>query len=99
MNPCSINGCFFDNKLANYWWDTGPPLLLEHAMSQNPTAYLQPNWGNLLADDVDKTEIGDLRPVSVLFQTGYLTIDSATIKTEDIVKSDGSKSVNSKTYY
>ncbi|MDR1656916.1 MAG: ATP-binding protein [Deltaproteobacteria bacterium] len=99
LNPYSINNCFSDNKLDNYWWDTGPPLLLEHAMSQNPTDYLEPNWSNLLVDDVDKTEIGDLRPVSVLFQTGYLTIDTITTKTTDIIKSDGSKSVKSNTYY
>ncbi|MDR1607405.1 MAG: AAA family ATPase, partial [Deltaproteobacteria bacterium] len=80
LNPYSINNCFSKQKLDNYWWATGPPLLLEHAISLNPTAYLPSNWSNLTAQDVDKTEIDDLRPVSVLFQTGYLTIDTATIK-------------------
>jgi hypothetical protein len=99
LNPFSINKCFADNKLDNYCFDAGPPLLLEHAMSQNPTAYLQCNWDNVLEDDVDKIEIGDLRPISVLFQTGYLTIDALIIKTAEIHKTEGSIFLKSENYY
>jgi hypothetical protein len=99
LNPFSINNCFSDNEFGNYWWDTGPPLVLEHAMAQNPTAYLQPNLVNLLAKDVDNTEIADLRPVSILFQTGYLTIDTITTIPKNNLESINSKFGKNKTYY
>jgi hypothetical protein len=99
LNPYSINNCFSVKALGNYWMDTGPPLLFEHAVSQNPTAYLQTNWENLQADDVDKTEIEDLRSVSVLFQTGYLTISKKTDVPKETFKADGSKTVKITTYY
>jgi hypothetical protein len=85
--------------MDNFWMDTGPPLVFEHAVSQNPTAYLRTNWENLQAQDVDKTEIEDLRPVSVLFQTGYLTISKKNDIPIDSFEIDGSKVIDTITYY
>ncbi|MDR1870819.1 MAG: ATP-binding protein [Deltaproteobacteria bacterium] len=99
LNPYSINNCFSDKMLGNYWIDSGPPLFLEHCISNNPTAFLPGNWEKLSAKIIDKTEIGDLRPVSVLFQTGYLTISEITVTADEIVGSDGSISFNVKTFY
>jgi hypothetical protein len=98
LNPYSINYCFSKQKLDNYWMKTGPPLLLEHAMAQNPTDYLQPNLKNLLDEEVDNTEIDDLSPVAVLFQTGYLTI-SEIIPVPGKTNNDDRTEYDGLTYY
>jgi hypothetical protein len=99
LNPYSINNCFSDNILDNYWWKTGSPLLLDHAISKNPTYYLQPNLENLRAEEVDQKEIGDLSPVSLLFQTGYLTISKITPESNETINDDGAKSADISYYY
>ncbi|MDR1577544.1 MAG: ATP-binding protein [Deltaproteobacteria bacterium] len=88
LNPYSINNCFSKNKLANFWMKTGPPLILTHVMSKDPTAFFIDNLENISEEDVDETEIGDLKPISILFQTGYLTVDNATIESENTSDSD-----------
>jgi hypothetical protein len=99
LNPFSINNCFSDNMLDDYWWKTGPPLFLKNAISQDPTAYLQPEWGKVLADDVDGAKISNFRSVDLLFQTGYLTIDNVIINKEDIFEHNRYIDFKHKTYY
>jgi hypothetical protein len=52
------------------------------------------NLENIQEKEVDETEIGDLSPISVLFQTGYFTIDKATIKPEETFKSSGGPDID-----
>jgi hypothetical protein len=104
LNPYTINNCFSDKEFGNYWWQTGPPLLWAHAMASDPMAFLRPNWENLPAEELDSLPIGERGsvsdyPVSVLFQTGYLTIDTINTVSEEVINSDGSKSVKNNTFY
>jgi hypothetical protein len=76
---------------------TGPPLILSHLMSVDPIAFFIDNLENISEEDVDVTEIDDLNPISILFQTGYLTVDKATIKRE--MTSDTDNNINGDVNY
>ena len=73
INPVSLGQCFQNNEFANYWSKTAMPTFLVDILKKRPLDFSQ--------IDIDEDELGNYEPdrpkgVTLLFQTGYLTIDS-----------------------
>ncbi|BBP44530.1 ATP-binding protein [Thiosulfativibrio zosterae] len=75
-----------NHKYANYWFESGTPtFLIELIKKQN---YFLPNLANLRVDEklLNSFDIDNLDLEVILYQSGYLTIDSVTQdEDEDIV--------------
>ena len=74
FNPVSVGKCLSTRQLDAYWFETGTPAFLLKLMEQNPVTL----------DDVEipQTAFSVYEPakpglMSILYQTGYLTIKSA----------------------
>ena len=74
FNPVSVGKCLSTQKFDPYWFETGTPAFLLKLMEQNPVTL----------DDVEipQTAFSVYEPakpglMSILYQTGYLTIKSA----------------------
>ena len=73
INPVSLGLCFDSDKFANYWAETAMPTFLLDILRSRPLDFS--------CVDIDETELGNYEPtdpkgVTLLFQTGYLTIDT-----------------------
>ncbi|MCI5144566.1 MAG: hypothetical protein D3923_03345, partial [Candidatus Electrothrix sp. AR3] len=76
FNPYDIL-LFIDNdyQFKNYWFETGTPSFLVKLIKEN--SYYVPNLERLEVDSslINSFDIEDISLESVLFQSGYLTID------------------------
>lgn len=73
-NPFSLLNFFSNQQFGNYWFTTGTPSFLTHLLKKKriPAYELEHISGDgILLDSADVTAID---PISLLFQTGYLTI-------------------------
>ena len=73
INPVSLGLCFSNGKFANYWSKTAMPTFLVDILKKRPLDFS--------GIDIDEDELGNYEPdrpkgVTLLFQTGYLTIES-----------------------
>ena len=73
INPVSLGLCFDNGKFANYWSKTAMPTFLVDILKKRPLDFS--------GIDIDEDELGNYEPdrpkgVTLLFQTGYLTIES-----------------------
>ena len=73
INPVSLGLCFSNGKFANYWSKTAMPTFLVDILKTRPLDFSQ--------IDIDEDELGNYEPdrpkgVTLLYQTGYLTIES-----------------------
>jgi hypothetical protein len=73
-NPFSIINLFSKNRFGNYWFATGTPTFLIHHIKNRGIDII-----SLEKEEVDESvfesyDIENLEIVSLLFQTGYLTI-------------------------
>ena len=71
INPVSLGQCFQRRKFANYWADTAIPTFLLDILRKKPLDFS--------CVDISETELGNYEPsnprdVTLLYQTGYLTI-------------------------
>ena len=77
-NPFSILNFLADRKFKNYWYHSGSPtFILSYLRSHgidDPEVY---RHKSVPADFADSQEIERAKPESFLFQSGYLTIESA----------------------
>ena len=71
-NPFSLLGFLADGQYRNYWFETGTPTFLVKALRDRQLYPLQDI--ELTQQDLTTFELNQLRPYSLLFQTGYLTI-------------------------
>ena len=74
FNPVSVGKCLSSGKFDPYWFETGTPTFLLRLMEKNPVV--------LDEIEVSQTAFSNYEPdrpalVSLLYQTGYLTIKSA----------------------
>ena len=74
-NPVSLMKCFMNEEFKNYWFETGTPTFLLDLLKRKPI-----DLGNLTApeDSFSVYEADRLHSLPLLFQTGYLTIRSAS---------------------
>jgi hypothetical protein len=75
LNPYSLLKFFDKNKFGPYWPMSGKPSLLSALVSENPLDLINPKLDGHTADD-----LSILKPASVLFHSGYLTIHYAETK-------------------
>ena len=73
-NPFSLLNAFANESLGSYWISSGTPTLLIEQLKRTDT-----DLGKLLtqtcaAEDLEGLDIDNIRPVSLFYQTGYLTI-------------------------
>ncbi|SFF05798.1 ATP-binding protein [Thermoflexibacter ruber] len=76
-NPFSILSFFYHARFSNYWFDTGTPTFLTKLLKERKTPSYQ--LDNLLSDEmgVSYADPERIDAISLLFQTGYLTIKEA----------------------
>jgi hypothetical protein len=75
MNPFSVLNFFHKKKLSDYWFRSGMPSHLPKMMRENPLGFLKPKLDSYTSDDVMKVDFFGVKPVTLLFHSGYLTID------------------------
>ena len=73
INPVSLGKCLQDREFANYWSQTAMPTFLIDMLRFRPLDFT--------CIDIDESELGNYEPsnprdVTLLFQTGYLTVSS-----------------------
>jgi hypothetical protein len=72
-NPVSVMKCFQNLKFNNFWFETGTPSFLIKLLKEKPV-----DFGDLTlsAPSMDSYDPKNINPLTLLFQTGYLTIDN-----------------------
>jgi len=75
-NPYSLTNAFFFNSLENHWFQSGTPTFLLKLIRERKIFI--PDLENFKAGLAipDSANLNDLDLISLLFQTGYLTIDN-----------------------
>jgi hypothetical protein len=73
-NPYSILNFFQEKRIQNYWFGSGTPTFLIKLMQQSPKPLPEYEKYECDADVFESFEIERINPVSLLLQTGYLTI-------------------------
>jgi hypothetical protein len=73
-NPFSLLCFFSEGRFQNFWFETGTPtFLVEQIRNHKEFDYSEREAGS---GDLSNFDIENLPPVTLLFQTGYLTIKS-----------------------
>jgi hypothetical protein len=73
-NPVSVNNFFNRRKFENFWFATGTPTFLVNILKKEGIYALHLEHISQL--EFDSFELEDIRPYGLLYQTGYLTIQS-----------------------
>ena len=73
-NPFSLLILFFQQRFANYWFETGTPTFLIKLIRERNYDVKQIDTLEMDELSFGSYEIEDLKVVPLLFQTGYLTI-------------------------
>jgi len=73
-NPFSVLSFLSQEQFRNFWFETGSPTFLMKVLRQDLTY----NFERVRADDtiLMTFQLENLHPISLLFQTGYLTIQA-----------------------
>lgn len=75
-NPFSILYALHDKKFENYWFNSGTPTFLIHLIKQQYKFLATLDVTQLTYDGLSNFEIDNIPLVPLLYQTGYLTIDT-----------------------
>ncbi len=75
-NPFSVLFYFQNKKLVNYWAGTGTPSFLAHLIKTQDYPITQIEGAEVNIDETNAIEIDTIKLLPLLWQTGYLTIDS-----------------------
>ena len=73
-NPVSVNNFFSQGKFENFWFATGTPTFLVNILKKEGIYALHLEHISQL--EFDSFDLEDIRPYGLLYQTGYLTIQS-----------------------
>ncbi|CDK30907.1 ATP-binding protein [Candidatus Babela massiliensis] len=73
-NPFSILYSLNDQEITNYWFTSGTPTFLIHLVSNQYYSLETLDQVELNLNNLDNFDIEDTELVTLLFQTGYLTI-------------------------
>ena len=68
---------------ANYWAETGTPTFLTHLLKKERIPLSQVDGSEVNAEDTKSYDIDAIKPMALLWQTGYLTIQSFDQKTQN----------------
>ena len=73
-NPFSVLYSLNDTKFTNYWFTSGTPTFLIHLISNQYYSLETLDQVEISINNLDNFDIEDIDLVTLLFQTGYLTI-------------------------
>ncbi len=75
-NPFSLLNFLDAGDFQNYWIDTGTPYFLTEQVRSRPDFIFTDNDMISGPEVLNNLNIGDINPITLMFQTGYLTIKS-----------------------
>jgi hypothetical protein len=75
FNPYSLVNFLSDMEISSHWYRSGTPTFLMDLIRKNPVEFTQAESHPLNVNTLDAIDIGNLKLVPLLFQTGYLTIE------------------------
>ncbi len=75
-NPYSVLNAFTDKEIYEYWFDTGTPTFLARWVKDNGIAPWELNDVHATKKDLISIGFDRLNPIPLMYQTGYLSIDS-----------------------
>ena len=73
-NPYSLLNAFTDNKLANYWFESGTPTFLIRQMQRFHTDIMSLDSMEVFVSEFDQPTEAMQSALPLLYQSGYLTI-------------------------
>jgi hypothetical protein len=76
INPFSLLSLFMKKRIYSFWYASGTPSFLIKLLKEKPSSYL--SLGNLRMSErtLDSVDIRKMSVAPLLFQTGYLTVES-----------------------
>ena len=74
FNPVSVGKFFRYYRFDNYWYETGTPAFLVKQLKNNPFRLDEYTHDWISPMEIKKFDAGDLDPMALAIQTGYLTI-------------------------
>jgi hypothetical protein len=78
FNPFSLVNFLSSKILDSYWYYSGTPTFLMNLIRSNPLEFSRSESYPLNKQSLEDVDIGNLNLTPLLFQTGYLTVDSTT---------------------
>ncbi len=81
-NPFSVHYLFKKNEFTNYWFESGTPSFLIKIMAQQNCTLSDIEQFQFTTKSLGSFSLDRLPLIPLLFQTGYLTIDTYTIETD-----------------
>ena len=85
FNPFSLLRFFQDEVFFPYWYTSGVPQFLVGTLRRDPVQYAQLEGATITEVDLDSHEIERAPLISLLFQTGFLTVTSVDLSYEPLV--------------
>ncbi len=73
-NPLSVTKCLESKKFSNVWFNTGSPSFLIPLLQLNGTSLAMPDVIQATINSFDAFDINNIPLITILLQTGYLTI-------------------------
>jgi hypothetical protein len=74
LNPWSVLKCISMKKFTNSWFKSGTPSFLFRLLEQKKIDLYSLTYDKKISDDINAIDVDDVDTVSLMFQTGYLTI-------------------------
>lgn len=73
-NPFSLLNAFYHKKISSYWFETGTPSYLVELLKRNHYELSDLEHEEVYADILSGIYSAEDNPISVIYQSGYLTI-------------------------
>jgi hypothetical protein len=77
FNPFSLLSFLKLKRLLAYWYFSGVPKFLIDTVKNNPQSFIETQNASIDELSLDSVELTEQPLISLLFQTGYLTVDTA----------------------
>jgi hypothetical protein len=74
LNPWSVFNAFKWKRFGSFWFDSGPPTFLNKLVKKDWRLHEVFKSDSYLTALDNVIDIGDMSPIALLFQSGYLTI-------------------------
>jgi hypothetical protein len=84
LNPWSLLNSLEKRRLTNYWFESGSPSFLVNLIKNKKFDFDCFRNDNTLTSDYNVVDVGNFEPVPLMFQTGYLTIQTGPRFSSDI---------------
>ncbi len=82
-NPFSVLNCLADGTFLNYWFETATPTFLMHLMKSQNYSIFEVEGAIVHVDETKSYDFDQLQLIPLLWQTGYLTIESYNERTRN----------------